>query len=151
MTPWGVRAAPCRYDAKQARKLTANPGLTTIFPRCYRPPRMRHRLEYAPVWLLLHAVGLLPRPLARAVGVALGRLVCLVHGKLRRVGRGNLELAFPEMVASERRRILKVVFNGLGRQLAEFCLFPRYTRENVEQVAVYQGFENFEAARQRGK
>jgi KDO2-lipid IV(A) lauroyltransferase len=63
----------------------------------------------------------------------------------------NLELAFPEMTVAERQRILKGLFTGLGRQLAEFCLFPRYSKENVERVAVYQGLENFEAARQRGK
>jgi KDO2-lipid IV(A) lauroyltransferase len=112
---------------------------------------MRHRLEYAPVWLLVQGIGLLPRPLARAVGFVLGRLVYVLHGRLRRVGMRNLELAFPEKTAAERRGILRALFAGLGRQLAEFCLFPRYRKENVEQVAVYQGLENFEAARQRGK
>ncbi|HEV2022653.1 MAG TPA: lysophospholipid acyltransferase family protein [Terriglobales bacterium] len=112
---------------------------------------MRHRLEYAPVWLLVQGIGLLPRPLARALGIALGRLVYLLHGRLRRVGRRNLELAFPEKSAAERQRILKGLFTALGRQLAEFCLFPRYSKENVERVAVYQGLENLEAARQRGK
>jgi len=112
---------------------------------------MRHGLEYAPVWLLVQGIGLLPRPLARALGIAVGRLVYVLHGRLRRVGMRNLELAFPEKTAAERQRILKGLFTGLGRQLAEFCLFPRYSKENVARVAVYQGLENFEAARQRGK
>jgi KDO2-lipid IV(A) lauroyltransferase len=112
---------------------------------------MRHRLEYAPVWLLMQVIRLLPRPLARAAGIVLGQLVYLVHGRLRRVGMRNLELAFPEKSAAERRRILRSLFGGLGRQLAEFCLFPRYRKENVERVAVYQGLENYQAARQRGK
>jgi len=51
---------------------------------------MRHRLEYAPVWLLVWVIGLLPRPLARAAGIALARLVHLLHGRLRRVGMRNL-------------------------------------------------------------
>ena len=112
---------------------------------------MRHRLEYAPVWLLVHGLGLLPRPLARAKGIALGWMVYLLHRRLRRVGMRNLALAFPEKTAAERRRILRGLFTGLGRQLAEFCLFPCYRKENVERVAVYQGVENFEAPRQRGK
>jgi KDO2-lipid IV(A) lauroyltransferase len=112
---------------------------------------MRHRLEYAPVWLLVWVIGLLPRPLARAAGIALARLVHLLHGRLRRVGMRNLELAFPEMPAAERRRIVKTLFHGLGRQLAEFCLFPRYTAGNVDSVAAYKGFGNYEAARKRGK
>ena len=112
---------------------------------------MRHRLEYAPVWFLVKVMGLLPRWLARAKGIALGWMVYVLHGRLRRVGLRNLELAFPEKTAEERRRILRALFLGLGRQLAEFCLFPRYRKENVERVAVYQGLENFEAARQHGQ
>ena len=112
---------------------------------------MRHRLEYAPVWLLVRFLGVLPRPLARATGILLARLVYLLHARLRHVGLRNLELAFPEMKPAERRRILRQVFNNLGRQLAEFCLFPQYTRENVGQVAIYDGFENYEHASARGK
>jgi len=60
-------------------------------------------------------------------------------------------LAFPEMSKRDRRRLLRGEFISLGRQLAEFCLFPRYTRENVSRVVVYEGFENFERAYARGK
>lgn len=112
---------------------------------------MRHRLEYAVVWTLVHGLGALPRPMARAFGIALARLVFTLHGKLRRVGLRNLAIAFPEMPLPERSRILRSLFNGLGRQMAEFCLFPRYTRDNVKEVAVYEGFEAFEEARSRGK
>jgi KDO2-lipid IV(A) lauroyltransferase len=63
----------------------------------------------------------------------------------------NLKLAFPEMSADERRRIVRGEYISLGRQLAEFCLFPRYTRENVSQVVVYSGIENYEKAFARGK
>jgi KDO2-lipid IV(A) lauroyltransferase len=63
----------------------------------------------------------------------------------------NLMLAFPGATTRERRRILRGEFTSLGRQLAEVCLFPRYTRENVSKVVVYDGFENFERAEARGK
>ncbi|HTK96358.1 MAG TPA: lysophospholipid acyltransferase family protein [Terriglobales bacterium] len=112
---------------------------------------MRHRLEYAVVWALVRLLGALPRPVARAAGILLAGVVYHLHGRLRCVGRRNLEMAFPEKPARERRRILKGVFRGLGRQLAEFCRFPRYTMENVSEVAIYDGFEHFEAARARGK
>ena len=112
---------------------------------------MRERLEYAIVWLWVKTVGLLPRPLARAKGIALGLIVYLVHRRLRRVGMRNLALAFPQMSKRERRCILRGEFVSLGRQLAEFCLFPRYTRENVSRTVIYEGFENFERAGARGK
>jgi Kdo2-lipid IVA lauroyltransferase/acyltransferase len=116
-----------------------------------RFPEMRHRLEYAPVWVLVRILSVLPRPLARAVGVALGHTVRVLHRRLSRVGMRNLELAFPEMSVKERRRVVRAVFTSLGRLLAEVCRFPRYTRENVSQVAVYDGLENFLAAERRGK
>ncbi len=112
---------------------------------------MRQRLEYAAAWPFIKLLGILPRPLARAVGISLGRIFYLLHFRLRRVGMRNLALAFPEKSAAERARILRGEFTSLGRQLAELCQFPRYTRENVEQVVVYDGFENYERARARGK
>jgi Kdo2-lipid IVA lauroyltransferase/acyltransferase len=96
-------------------------------------------------------MGLLPRPMARAVGITLGLIVYAVHRRLRRVGLRNLAIAFPEMYESERRRLLRGEFISLGRQLAEVCLFPRYTHENVSDIVGYEGFENFQQAYARGK
>ncbi len=112
---------------------------------------MRYRLEYAPVWLLVRVLALMPASVARAVGIVLARAVYLLHGRLRRIGMRNLQLAFPQMAASERRRVLRRLFTSLGRQLGNFCRFPHYNRENISQLAVYDGFENFERAQARGK
>ena len=112
---------------------------------------MRHQIEYALAWLVVRSIGVLPRPLARAVGILFGQTVYLLHAKLRRVGMRNLELAFPDKTKRERRKILRGEFTSLGRQLAEVCLFPSYTRENVGEVVVYDGFENYERAKNRGK
>jgi len=84
------------------------------------------------------------------MAIALAQSVYLLYPRLRWVGLRNLELAFPEKTPHERRRILRREFTGLGRLLAEFCRFPEYSRDNIAQVAVYQGFENFEA-RMRGE
>jgi KDO2-lipid IV(A) lauroyltransferase len=112
---------------------------------------MGERLEYALVWLAVKAIGLLPRPLARAVGIVIGQSVYLLHGRLRAVGMRNLALAMPEKSQAERRRILRGEFTSLGRQFGEVCLFPRYTQENVSEIIIYDGFENYQRAYQRGK
>ncbi len=112
---------------------------------------MRYRIEYALAWIFIKVVGLLPRPLARIKGMALAWLVYFFHRKLRRVGMRNLELAFPEKSLAERKKILHGVFTSLGCQVAEVCMFPQYTKENVSQTVVYEGFENFERALARGK
>jgi Kdo2-lipid IVA lauroyltransferase/acyltransferase len=112
---------------------------------------MRQRLEYALAWILIKFIGILPRPLARASGIAVAWTVYSLHGRLRRVGMKNLAMAFPEKSRGERKRILRGVFTSFGRQAAEVCLFPRYTRDNVNQVVLYDGFENFERAFAQGK
>ncbi len=110
---------------------------------------MRERLEYRVVWLLVRLLGALPRVLSHTIGSGIGLFAYMIVPKLRRVGMRNLAIAFPERTAVQRRRILRGAYIGLGRQLAEFCRFPSYTRENVHKIAVYDGFENFEAARRR--
>ncbi|HEX4603095.1 MAG TPA: lipid A biosynthesis acyltransferase, partial [Candidatus Angelobacter sp.] len=108
---------------------------------------LRHKLEYFPVWLLATGIGALPRPLARSFCQGIGMFMYAAHGRLRKVGLRNLDLAFPEKSRKEKLRILRELFKGLGRQLAEFALFPRYTKENAAQVAIYDGFQNFAEAR----
>jgi KDO2-lipid IV(A) lauroyltransferase len=112
---------------------------------------MRQQLEYALAWVIIKILGGLPRSLSRAAAIALSWTIYLIHVRLRHVGMRNLKLAFPEKTRRERARILRGVFTSLGRQLAEVCLFPTYTLENVGKVVVYDGFENFERALARGK
>jgi Kdo2-lipid IVA lauroyltransferase/acyltransferase len=112
---------------------------------------MRQRLEYALACCFIKPLGALPRSLARATAILLAWLMYVLHFRLRRVGMRNLELAFPEKRRRERARILRGEFTSLGRQLAEVCRFPKYTLQNVTQVVVYDGFENYERAFARGK
>jgi Kdo2-lipid IVA lauroyltransferase/acyltransferase len=112
---------------------------------------MRQRLEYAAAWPFIKILGALPRPVARALGVGLAQVVYFLHVRLRQVGMRNLAMVFPEKSEVARARILRGEFASLGRQLAEVCRFPKYTLANVDEVVVYDGFENFERAQARGK
>jgi Kdo2-lipid IVA lauroyltransferase/acyltransferase len=112
---------------------------------------MRRKLEYAAAWPFIKILGTLPRPLSRAFAIGIAQIVYLLHFRLRQVGMRNLAMAFSEKSEAERRRILRGVFTSLGRQLAELCQFPRYTPENIDEVVVYDGLENYERAYARGK
>ena len=112
---------------------------------------MRELLEYIPVWLMAGVMRWMPRPVARGICITVALIIHFAHGRLRRVGLRNLDLAFPEKSQAEKKKILRGVFVSLGRLLAEFCLFPRYTRANVENIAIYQGFDHFAEAQARGK
>jgi Kdo2-lipid IVA lauroyltransferase/acyltransferase len=112
---------------------------------------MHHKLEYAPVWLIVNVLARLPLGLARFFGVGIGYLVYALHPRLRRVGLRNLAMAFPDKSLRERKKIVRGVFRTLGRQLADFCQFPSFDKNNIESLAVYEGFESFESASARGK
>ncbi len=109
------------------------------------------RLEYWCLRVLVAAIGVLPRSLARAEGAALGWVVYLLLGRLRRVGQRNLAMAFPEKSKAERKKILRGVYRSLGWQLAEFCRMQRYTFEKASKLIRYEGLENYQAARAKGK
>ncbi|HEY0004658.1 MAG TPA: lysophospholipid acyltransferase family protein [Pyrinomonadaceae bacterium] len=102
-----------------------------------KPGKVQEILEYAAARAMLGALGLLPRRAAVTVGRGLGRMAYSLGGGLRRTGERNLELAFPEMTASERERLLRSSFRSLGRLLGEFSQFPRATPESLRRMVEY--------------
>jgi KDO2-lipid IV(A) lauroyltransferase len=116
-----------------------------------REVSLRETLEFALVWVFVHLIGVLPRGLARSLGATVGRLAYGGLGRLRGVGRRNLQLAFPEKSEQEREEILRGEYRNLGYLLAEFCVMPRYTPERASEFIRYEGLENYLRAREKGK
>lgn len=114
-------------------------------------PSLRHWVEYGAAKGVLRLLGVLPHCLARRLCGALAALSYWLWPRLRATGLRNLELAYPEWSARERRRTLAASFQSLGRMLADFAHFPRLNRANIERLIVYDGFEHFENARRQGK
>jgi KDO2-lipid IV(A) lauroyltransferase len=112
---------------------------------------LRERFEFWALRLLVGAMGLLPRGLARSVGAGLGRLMWAAGSKLRRTGLRNLEIAFPEKSVAEREAILRGVYRMLGWQMAEFCKMAGYSVEEASSFIRYDGLERYLAARDKGK
>lgn len=112
---------------------------------------MRESLEYAAAWMGVKFLGLLPRPAARFVGASFAAAAYAVRTPLRRAAMFNLRLAFPDWTDAQRRRAIRGMIRQIGWMAGEFSQFPKYTRESIERVVVVDGFENFDAARRRGK
>jgi KDO2-lipid IV(A) lauroyltransferase len=112
---------------------------------------MTEWLAYAVVWSLLKLLGALPRSMARAVAVALTRLLLTLTPKLRRTAEFNLRLAFPEWSGAQSAATLRGMTRSLGWMAAEFARMPRYNRENIEHVIVLDGQENFLEGQRRSK
>lgn len=112
---------------------------------------MRKTLEYWLVVAVARTLGRVPRGLARLLAGVIAFAVYGAFGRLLRVGTRNLELALPELSASERTRILRGVYVHLGWQLVEFCRMIRYSAENTTDWIRTEGLENYMAAQARGK
>ena len=112
---------------------------------------MRESLEYAAAWTGIKLLGMLPRPAARFVGARFAGIAYFFRPPLRRAALFNLRLAFPDWTDAQRRQVIRGMIRQIGWMAGEFSQFPKYTRENIERVVVVDGFENFDAARRRGK
>lgn len=112
---------------------------------------MKRWLEYAAVWLALKMVGAMPRSVARSAAAVLARSIYALQPKLRRTAEFNLRLAFPDWNDTQRRALARSMVRNLGWMAAEFARFPRYTRENIADVLILDGHENFLEGQRRGK
>src|SRR5450432_391121 len=102
-----------------------------------RHGKLQNSVEHALARLVLGSMGILPRPVAVAVGRAIARMVYWLPGKLRQTGARNLAVAFPDLSEHEHRRLLRGSFDSLGRLLGEFSQFPRATPESLRQMIDY--------------
>jgi Kdo2-lipid IVA lauroyltransferase/acyltransferase len=112
---------------------------------------MRERLEYFAAWTGLTLLGILPRRLARLVGVRFAELAYLLRPPLQRAAAFNLELAFPNWTEAQRKRAIRGMLRQVGWMIGEFSQFPKYKREGIEQIVAIDGAENFANAQRRGK
>ncbi len=106
--------------------------------------KLRTNVEYLLVRIMLGLFSALPLPTAINFGRAIGRIGLLVP-KLRRTGKRNLELAFPNLDENERARLLRGCFESLGRLLGVFSHF-RDSTENLKQKISCDGLENIKSA-----
>ena len=116
-----------------------------------RDETAREALEYWAVRSLVGLVGGLPRPVARAVGAAIGWVCWNLLGGLRKTGLKNLKLAFPEKTDAEREKILRKLYKTLGWQIAEFCKMRGYTLEEASRFVRYEGLDHYLRARDKGR
>jgi len=112
---------------------------------------MKEWLEFAAVWLILKKLGFLPRRLARGFAASVTSLLFSLQPKLRKTAEFNLRLAFPDWSEAQRKDATRKMVRNLGWMAAEFARFPRLTRENIEEVVILEGHENFLEGQRRGK
>lgn len=116
-----------------------------------RASRARHRLELAVFRLATGALALFPKGAGSRIGRHAARLVLRFSGRRRRILLDNLARAFPEKSGAEIRRIARDSVENLGAAFFEFLQVSRWSVEDLKARVAYEGIENLEAARARGK
>jgi len=112
---------------------------------------MKDWVEWAAVWLIIKGMGLLPRSVAKGLAVGVVRSLYTLLPRLRRTAETNLRIAFPVWNEAQRKAAIRGMLRNLGWMAAEFARFPKYTKQNIEQVIVLDGHENFLTGQRRGK
>ena len=96
-------------------------------------------IYYSPAWL------------RNALGDLLGLLWFDVLRIRRSLIDANLQIAFPEMTATERRRVGRASCKNMGRSLMEYFLFPHVSRENLHRYFVFRNYEKYEEQQQENR
>src|ERR1700694_1559766 len=112
---------------------------------------MKEWIEYAASWVVVKGRGILPWPVARGLAASVARILYALMPKLREAAEVNLRIAFPEWSDAQRAAVIRGMVRNLGWMAAEFARFPKYSKENIEQVVVLDGHENFLEGQRRGK
>lgn len=96
--------------------------------------RVRRAVRAAATRGFIHALMLLPVPVATAIGAALGRAGWVLSSRLRRDMRASLSIAFPEKSAVDRDAIARASLVHLGRVGGEVITMRRWAARLDEVV-----------------
>src|ERR1700677_4272175 len=110
---------------------------------------VKARIEYTGITAVTAALRAMPLERAVRAGARLGGWAMNFDRPNRPIALKNLEIAFPEMTRAARLNILRHMYRSWGRVLAEWTHLPELSRANVEQVATYEGKENWDEAERR--
>jgi KDO2-lipid IV(A) lauroyltransferase len=116
------------------------------------PPRQRllHLLEGALVYAVYLLLAALPMRAASAIGGAVARTLGPLIPVTRRARR-NLVLAFPEKPPAEIERIIRGMWDNLGRTAAEYPHIQALWEEDLVERALVIGEAAFKRAAAEGK
>src|ERR1700730_9205014 len=112
---------------------------------------MKEWLEYAVVRVLLKILEVLPRQIARPLAARVAHVLFLLSPKLCKTAEFNLRLAFPAWTDSQRANVIRKMTRNLGWMAAEFARLPKYSEQNIADIVILDGHENFLQGHQQGK
>jgi len=125
--------------------------LSAQLVRLMSKSKLQINFEYLIARSLIAFFGWLPLRISMLVGAKFAGVAGYFGGRLRRTGRRNLELAFPDLASSERDRLLRGCFENLGRLLGVFSHFAEGDTDPLKVIIECEGLEHLEAAHANGR
>ncbi|HUX07552.1 MAG TPA: lysophospholipid acyltransferase family protein [Acidobacteriota bacterium] len=114
--------------------------------------KARHYIEFGLVWFARALLFLMPRRAAIWCGRRLGDFFYLVDRRHRSEVLQNLDTAFGEEKSkAEKKRISRKVYRHFGGIFFDFIRSPCISRRKMERITEVEGWENLEAAFEKGK
>jgi Kdo2-lipid IVA lauroyltransferase/acyltransferase len=134
--------------------MTSPSSPSAVTPRSSSAPswmkRLRHILEAVAFFSAIGFFRLFSVDRASAVGGWIGRNM-LVRTPMSRRAISNLSSAFPEKTSAEIQAIRRMMWDNLGRVMAEYAHLDEIHLTGPDPRIQGSGAEHFEAARARGK
>ena len=110
--------------------------------------------RFWPLWLglgLLWLVTLLPYRVLLRLGRGLGALMYRLARSRRQIVELNLQLCFPHMSESERRRLVKENFASTGMTFFEMAISWWWPAERLRRLGRLEGLEHLQQAEAAGQ
>jgi KDO2-lipid IV(A) lauroyltransferase len=114
--------------------------------------RIQNKTEELAVRMIIGSIGLFPYRTSLKIGKFLGRSVYRLFPKLAKTANRNLEIAYPEMSAGEKKKIITGTFESLGRHLGFISQFRKFKKEDIKElIGIVGREENFDPADETGR
>jgi len=114
-------------------------------PRSNRPVTLAHRAEFALALALGSFFRLVGVDAASAVAGGFTRMIGPMIGPIQHRARINLKIAFPEMPDAEASKIIRGVWENLGRTTAEFAHLDKFDPDAASPRVEIVGRDRLEA------
>lgn len=114
--------------------------------------KFQTKIEELAVRFIIGLIGIFPYKTSLNIGKFLGRTVIRLFPKLAKTANRNLEIAYPGISDSEKKRIVTGTFESLGRHLGFISQFRKLEKEDIHKLVEIVGREeNFDPADETGR
>lgn len=110
--------------------------------------------RYWPTWVGVApwwGASMLPLPMIRQLGAAIGAIAYRTVGERRRIAERNLEICFPEWDSGARARVLKNHFRAAGQSILDLGVGVWASSARLNRLMRVVGYEHLAAARENDR